>query len=179
MDFNGTKFLSSNRFKYQEIVPLLPGIVLEPLEIPEPQAIDPNIVVQEKLQFAKAHVEGPLFVEDTSLHLDALNGFPGALIKWMVGAIGAEGVARVAQQSGIATATARTVIGFYSVQHGDVIVEGRVDGTIVLPRGTGWGYDSVFMPNGSSQTFGEMSDTEKQRFSMRAMAAVALRERVQ
>ena len=179
MDFNGTKFLSSNRFKYQEIVPLLPGIVLEPLEIPEPQAIDPNIVVQEKLQFAKAHVEGPLLVEDTSLHLDALNGFPGALIKWMVGAIGAEGVARVAQQWGIVTATARTVIGFYSDQHGDVIVEGRIDGTIVSPRGTGWGYDSVFMPNGSSQTFGEMSDTEKQRFSMRAMAAVALRERVQ
>jgi XTP/dITP diphosphohydrolase len=40
--------------------------------------------------------------------------------------------------------------------------EGRVDGTIVAPRGTaGFGYDPIFMPDGHIRTFGEMSAEEK------------------
>lgn len=42
-------------------------------------------------------------------------------------------------------------------------VEGRVDGTFVWPpRGSeGFGYDPVFLPEGHSRTFGEMSAAEK------------------
>jgi XTP/dITP diphosphohydrolase len=41
--------------------------------------------------------------------------------------------------------------------------EGRVDGTLVWPpRGTqGFGYDPMFLPDGFSRTFGEMSSEEK------------------
>jgi XTP/dITP diphosphohydrolase len=41
--------------------------------------------------------------------------------------------------------------------------EGRVDGTIVWPpRGDrGFGYDPIFLPDGYSRTFGEMSSEEK------------------
>jgi XTP/dITP diphosphohydrolase len=41
--------------------------------------------------------------------------------------------------------------------------EGRVDGTIVWPpRGDrGFGYDPIFLPDGFSRTFGEMSSEEK------------------
>lgn len=42
-------------------------------------------------------------------------------------------------------------------------VEGRVDGTLVWPpRGPeGFGYDPMFLPEGESRTFGEMSPEEK------------------
>ena len=42
-------------------------------------------------------------------------------------------------------------------------VEGRVDGTLVWPpRGdAGFGYDPMFLPDGHSRTFGEMTSIEK------------------
>lgn len=53
-----------------------------------------------------------------------------------------------------------------------VVVEGRVDGTIVLPpRGDkGFGYDPIFVPEGGAQTFGEMDPEAKDRISHRTRA---------
>jgi XTP/dITP diphosphohydrolase len=50
--------------------------------------------------------------------------------------------------------------------------EGRVEGTLVWPpRGeNGFGYDSMFLPVGGTQTFGEMDPAEKHRISHRADA---------
>jgi len=49
---------------------------------------------------------------------------------------------------------------------------GRVDGTIAWPpRGTvGFGYDPMFVPQGVSQTYGEMDPAEKHATSHRARA---------
>ena len=44
----------------------------------------------------------------------------------------------------------------------EFVVEGRVDGVIVAPRGdAGFGYDPQFLPDGHGRTFGEMSSEEK------------------
>jgi XTP/dITP diphosphohydrolase len=50
--------------------------------------------------------------------------------------------------------------------------EGRVDGTLVWPpRGkAGFGYDAMFLPNGGSETFGEMDPAAKHAISHRADA---------
>jgi XTP/dITP diphosphohydrolase len=52
------------------------------------------------------------------------------------------------------------------------VVEGRVDGDLVWPpRGKGgFGYDSMFAPEGSALTFGEMTAVEKKAQSHRARA---------
>jgi XTP/dITP diphosphohydrolase len=49
---------------------------------------------------------------------------------------------------------------------------GRIDGTVVWPpRGDkGFGYDPIFIPAGSQQTFGEMESVEKHAVSHRARA---------
>jgi len=66
-------------------------------------------------------------------------------------------------------------------------VEGRVDGTLVWPpRGpAGFGYDPMFLPEGETRTFGEMSREEKhglpplgRGLSHRARAFVALVDQV-
>jgi XTP/dITP diphosphohydrolase len=60
---------------------------------------------------------------------------------------------------------------------GDVVqVVGRVRGAIVWPpQGEGgFGYDPVFLPEGHTRTFGEMSAQEKQAISHRARAFQAL-----
>lgn len=54
----------------------------------------------------------------------------------------------------------------------DELLEGRVEGTLVdPPRGQGgFGYDPMFLPAGSEQTFGEMPRAEKQALSHRGRA---------
>jgi len=54
----------------------------------------------------------------------------------------------------------------------DELFEGQVHGRIVWPmRGeNGFGFDPVFLPDGKTQTFGEMDPAEKQAMSHRAMA---------
>jgi len=52
------------------------------------------------------------------------------------------------------------------------IFEGRVEGRILeAPRGTnGFGYDPLFLPNGHSKTYAEMTLEEKNQISHRAAA---------
>ena len=56
------------------------------------------------------------------------------------------------------------------------IYEGRVDGSLTWPpRGDkGFGYDPVFVPDGSDRTFAEIDPDEKQRNSHRAVAFAKL-----
>ncbi len=45
------------------------------------------------------------------------------------------------------------------------------------PRGeNGFGYDVIFIPDSFDQTFSQMSNEEKDRISMRAVATQALKE---
>jgi XTP/dITP diphosphohydrolase len=57
--------------------------------------------------------------------------------------------------------------------------EGRVDGELVFPpRGTaGFGYDPIFLPDGHSRTFGEMTSAEKHGIPSDASLALSHRAR--
>ncbi|MGB6002805.1 MAG: non-canonical purine NTP pyrophosphatase, partial [Thermoanaerobaculia bacterium] len=54
----------------------------------------------------------------------------------------------------------------------EVEAEGTTEGELVAaPRGDGgFGWDPVFLPNGESRTYGEMSPADKDRLSHRARA---------
>jgi XTP/dITP diphosphohydrolase len=58
-----------------------------------------------------------------------------------------------------------------------LVVEGRVDGRLTFPpRGDrGFGYDPIFVPDGGSQTFGEMDQAEKEAISHRTRAFAKLK----
>ena len=58
----------------------------------------------------------------------------------------------------------------------DRVVEGRVDGSLVRePRGDGgFGYDPIFLPEGSGRTTAQMSSAEKHAISHRGRAFRAL-----
>jgi XTP/dITP diphosphohydrolase len=58
-----------------------------------------------------------------------------------------------------------------------VVVEGRVDGVLTFPpRGDrGFGYDPIFVPDGHSETFGEMDPAAKDAMSHRARAFAKLK----
>ncbi len=58
-----------------------------------------------------------------------------------------------------------------------VVVEGRVDGSLIFPpRGeNGFGYDPIFVPEGLDRTFGEIEPLQKDGMSHRARAFAKLK----
>jgi non-canonical purine NTP pyrophosphatase (RdgB/HAM1 family) len=149
------------------------GANLETVEIdlPEIQSLDYEEVLRAKANEAWRRMRRPLVVEEAGLDLAALNGFPGPLVKWMLEAVGAEGIARTAAALGDLRASARC---FLLHKDGDreIVAEGRTEGTLVVPgRGShGFGWDPVFLPEGSSLTFAELTGAEKDAASHRGKA---------
>ena len=119
----------------------------------------------------RQRLQRPLVVEDTALELSALGGFPGPLVKWMLGAVGPEGLARCALALGDPRATVRCQV-LYCDGETVVIGEGVDRGELVLPpRGdAGFGWDPVFVPEGSARTWGEAGQEAKDRHGHRGKA---------
>lgn len=170
-------FITGNDGKFQEVRSLLADVERLDIDLPEEQSLDPHLVVKKKLEAAKKHHEGPLIVEDTSLYLNGLNGFPGPLIKWMLHAVGTQGIYDVCQKIHNNHAHAKTVVG-YDDGEGDMqFFEGEVQGQIVKPYGNeGFGWDAIFQPDGLNETFAEMGDEYKPEFSMRSIAFGKLKD---
>lgn len=164
-------FVTGNEYKFSEAQALIANLKQVNIDLPEEQSLDPQLVIAKKLEVGRTKCEGPLIVEDTSLYLDGLNGFPGPLIKWMLHAVGNKGIYELCQNINNRRAIAKTVIG-YDDGNGDVkFFEGVIHGTIVEPYGNeGFGWDPIFQPDGISETYAEMGDDLKPEFSMRTMA---------
>jgi non-canonical purine NTP pyrophosphatase (RdgB/HAM1 family) len=141
------------------------------VDLPEPQSLDLRAVLKAKGNEAWRTLGRPLVVEETGLELEALNGFPGPLVKWMLAAVGAEGIARVALALGNANATARCALLYHDGVR-QWLAEGVTPGTLVLPgRGhSGFGWDPVFQPLGEKRTYSELGDAEKDETGHRGRA---------
>ena len=140
------------------------------LDLPETQSLDLLAVLREKAAEAWRRLGRPLVVEETGLELAALNGFPGPLVKWMLLAVGAEGIARSALALGEPRVTARCAL-LWTDGEREVLGEGATEGTLVPPRGGGgFGWDPVFLPDGEQRTYGELPPAEKDRLGHRGRA---------
>lgn len=170
------KFITGNQGKLKEAKEILGEVDSLDLDLIEIQEIDAKIIIEEKLKEAEKHHKGEFIVEDTSLYLDALNGLPGPLIKWFMKTVGNEGLFGIAKKLGNSKAEAKTIVG-YSDEDGNVqFFEGVIKGNITEPKGTGFGWDPIFLPDGFDKTFGEMSAEEKNKISMRKIALEKLSE---
>ena len=150
------------------------------VDLPEIQSLDLTEVLEAKAAEAARHATGSFVVEETGLELAGLNGFPGPLVKWMLEAIGPAGIAQVGMATGSPGVTARCGLLFRDGER-TVRVEGTTEGTLVLPpRGShGFGWDPVFLPEGCDQTYGELSDRDKDRLGHRGRAWRLLAEELE
>lgn len=122
----------------------------------------------------------PALADDSGLCVAALNGAPGVYSADWAGPYKDFKMAmqRVIDEMGDAedrSAYFTTVLALVLPDGSEQIFEGRCDGHIVWPaRGEGgFGYDPLFVPDGDSRTFGEMSMDEKKVYSHRAKAVAA------
>jgi len=171
--------VTGNENKWREAARIL-GRPLErvALDLPELQAATSREVALEKARAAFETLTRPLVVEDAGLELAALGGFPGPFIKYWEKLGGLESICRALDGHHDRSATAVCVLAVATVDGVDV-VEGRVSGTIAgAPRGErGFGWDAIFIPDGETRTFAEMSPAEKDARSHRRRAWEALSAR--
>jgi XTP/dITP diphosphohydrolase len=131
----------------------------------------------------------PALADDSGLVVDDLGGAPGVYTADWAGPDRDydAAMARVLQELEKAQArdaeqrraSFHAVLALARPRHETLFFKGRVDGTIAAaPRGTGFGYDPIFIPGqGDGRTFGEMSREEKagihEPLSHRARAVAA------
>lgn len=170
-------FATKNENKLREVNEIL-GRNLEQIsvELFEPQGVNVEVVVREKAEDAFQKTGKFVLVEDTSLEFAAWNGLPGALIKWFLDTVGNEGILRMLANETNRKAVAKTAVGFFDGTQAHVFI-GSVSGTIPETiRGTGgFGWDPIFVPEGSSKSFAEMTPVEKNAISMRKLAIESMK----
>lgn len=173
-------FLTSNTNKYREAQNFLPDLQQQTgIELPEIQSLDHQEVTQHKLDAARAYMSDPFFVEDTSLHFEALNGFPWPFIKHMIKSIGVDGIRDLMRHQDNKAIMARCTIGYRDGEQSHIIV-GECPGILVAPRGdVSFGRDPVFQPLNADQTFAEMTAQQKNNISHRAKAMQQLGDMIQ
>jgi non-canonical purine NTP pyrophosphatase (RdgB/HAM1 family) len=166
-------FVTSSEHKHREAQAIL-GVALErvALDLPEPQGLDVAAVACTKARLAYERLRRPVLVEDTSLELEALGGFPGPLIRWLLEAAGVAAIPRMLDGFASRAARARCVALVFDGER-ELVGVGAVAGEIAqAPRGaSGFGWDVVFMPDwGGGRTYAEMPAAEKNTRSHRALA---------
>ncbi len=177
-------FATNNSHKVSELRAALPSDIevlsLQEagidIDIPEPH---PTLIenAAEKARTIYRLKQISCFSEDTGLETDALNGEPGVRSARYAGEDKSfsDNIEKLLLRLGNTSnrsARFRTVICLI-LDGKELYFEGVCEGSISQePKGTGgFGYDPVFIPQGSDKSFAEMDIIEKNRFSHRKKAA--------
>ena len=172
-------FVTSNPNKAREASQIL-GVNIthnNPGELMEIQTSDVLALVEYKAIKAWEIIKSPLLVEDSGLFFDAWNGLPGAFVKWFEQSIGCSGILKMLGPFENRKAVALCCVGFNNGSRIQV-VKGEVRGHIADKEigVNGFGWDTIFIPEGYDRTYGEMSAEEKNAISHRKIALESLKK---
>ena len=180
---------SHNQGKVEEISALLVPFAIDAvsagtLGLAEPEETGDSFEANAALK-AKAAADASglsALADDSGLVVPALNGAPGIYSARWAGPAKDFGAAmqRVHRELGGRDRSAIfvAVLALAWPDGGMELFRGEVPGSLVWPpRGErGFGYDPMFVPEGRSETFGEMEPAEKHKISHRACAFAKLVE---
>ena len=177
-------FASNNAHKLAEIRSILAGRVevvsLSDIDchddIPETaDTLEGNALI--KARHIWEHYGLYCFADDTGLEVEALAGAPGVYSARFAGekATFEDNITLLLERlKGVPAprrAAFRTVIALID-EYGTHLFEGSVAGEITEERlgGQGFGYDPVFLPEGQTKTFAQLTESEKNSMSHRGRA---------
>ena len=159
-------------------------LVVDGVEISEPQCDDLEIVARSKLQQAQAHLPHPndaLMVEDAGLFVDALDGFPGVYSAYVLKTLGCAGILKLMDNKANRNAEFQAVAALLLDDEVHVS-RGICQGVIAAEASgsDGFGFDPVFVPNDieregsvhttNGRTFADVDLSLKEQFSHRRKA---------
>lgn len=173
-----------NRGKLAEMAALLAPYGIDAMSagalgLPEPEETGSSFEANAELKArAAAAASGlPAFADDSGLVVPALGGAPGIYSARWAGPERdfARAMAEVERRLAGSADRRACFVAVLALAWPDGQVElfrGEVHGTLVFPPrgGRGFGYDPIFVPDGGSETFGEMDPDAKHAISHRAVA---------
>ena len=116
------------------------------------------------------------FADDTGLEIDSLNGMPGVYSARFAGKNcnsqdNIEKVWKLLSRHENTKARFKSVFSL-NISGKTIFFEGKIDGKIIFKQKgqNGFGYDSIFIPNGHKKTFAELNLVEKNKISHRSKA---------
>ncbi len=114
-------------------------------------------VARDSAMAAYKRCKDSVFVEDSGLFIDFLNGFPGAYSSWVYKKLGNRGILKLMEGAHNRSATFEAIVAFVKRKGELQLFRGKCHGTISTEeRGKkGFGYDPIFIPDGEHQTFAE------------------------
>ena len=134
-----------------------------------------NAKIKSEYGFKKTNL--PCFSDDSGICIEALNWKPGIHSKKFLNSFNAEidcfdFIINKVKESKKRRAYFQTSICYTFKNFYNVVFQGKINGEIsesILGR-KGFGYDPIFIPNGYSKSFGEMSLSKKNKLSHRSIA---------
>jgi XTP/dITP diphosphohydrolase len=148
------------------------------LDLPEPQALDPISEIVEAKAAAYRALSRPSWSR-TAASRSARGAASRA--RWSSGSRRAPACALARMLDGFPDRGATVVCAIADCDGAEVVTaRGESEGSIALaPRGgNGFGWDVLFIPQGSERTFAEMSSAEKDSLSHRRRAWEALSQKM-
>ena len=176
-------FATNNQNKLKEVKQLLPASIellsLKDIDC-EDDITESGKTIRENAKIKSRYIYEKFgmncFADDTGLEVDAIGGRPGVYSARFAGpsSRSEDNINKLLiELKGIENRKAnfRTVISLM-IDGKDEAFEGIVNGVITNEEmgSNGFGYDSVFMPDGFDKTFAEMTAQEKNEISHRAIA---------
>ena len=108
-----------------------------------------------------------MIIEDDGLFIDSLNGFPGPYSSYVYDTIGNKGLIRLLENNQSRNAKFVAIIAYCNGIDDVKLFESSISGKISLSiEDGGWGYDPIFIPDGETKTYANVSD--KDNFSHRS-----------
>ncbi len=168
------KFVTTNPAKFSIARRILKRygirVVATPMDLQELQSIDTREVAMDKARQVSRLIGNTSFmVEDSGVNIDALHGFPGALLKPVISAIGEEGLLKMMKGMGRSARFINTAVlynratkkfhSFTSCSRGSIGYS--ISGT----RIPGWAIDRIFVPEGAEKPIASMTPGQRRQFS--------------
>ena len=176
-------FATSNKGKYNEVKKMMPrNIKLLSLndlnfmgDIQETgKTLKQNAKIKSDFIFNNFGIN--CFADDSGLEIDSLNGLPGIYSARFAGKTcnsndNIEKVWKLLRGYKNTNAKFKSILSL-NIDGKTFFFEGKINGKIIFnKRGTnGFGYDSIFIPNGYNKTFAELNSVEKNEISHRSKA---------
>ena len=176
-------FATSNKGKYNEVKKMMPRNInllsLNDLNFTDDiqetgKTLKQNAKIKSDFIFNNFGIN--CFADDSGLEIDSLNGMPGIYSARFAGKTcnSNDNIEKVWK---LLTGYKNTDAKFKSILSLNIdgktfFFEGKINGKIIFnKRGTnGFGYDSIFIPNGYNKTFAELNSVEKNEISHRSKA---------
>jgi len=176
-------FATHNKEKYNEVKKMMPRNInllsLNDLDFKDDiqetgKTLKQNAKIKSDFIFNNFGIN--CFADDSGLEIDSLNGMPGIYSARFAGKTcnSNDNIEKVWK---LLTGYKNTDAKFKSILSLNIdgktfFFEGKINGKIIFnKRGTnGFGYDSIFIPNGYNKTFAELNSVEKNEISHRSKA---------